>query len=103
MQQVRQHGSFYFSSETICEIIMDLNLKEKAQQDEILPTQTFYVLPFIQRRTSKNVLLVLHLQLFFFLFSDVEISFEYSLGAEEGWTKITQAETTLPSVNTMCT
>ena len=38
-----------------------------------------------------------------FLLSDVEISFEYSLGAEEGWTKITQAETTLPSVNTMCT
>ena len=83
---------------------MDLNLKEKAQQDEILPTQAFYVLPFIQRRTSKNVLLVLHLQLFFFfLFSDVEISFEYSLGEEQGWTKITQAETTLPSVNTMCT
>ena len=80
---------------------MDLYLKEKAQQDEIFPSQSFYVLLSFKEEGVK--MYFWHYAFMVFLLSDVEISFEYSLGAEEGWTKITQAETTLPSVNTMCT
>ena len=80
---------------------LDLYLKEKAQQDEIFPTQAFYVL--ISFKEERVNMYFWYYTFIVFLLSDVEISFEYSLGAEEGWTKITQAETTLPSVNAMCT